>query len=355
MRTALSRHSILTALAASAAASLSATAVVAHHSLAEYDDDTLVEAVGTVVDVTWRNPHVRLSISTEDFDGETRVWELEGMGVMRLDRAGISRDLVGVGTTVRFAGNPSRRRERQMYVTNVLMPDGQEILLRTSATPRWSDEDSAVVSINRSAITPEAAAADRPDGIFRIWVPAGSTPPDWADNPPLTASGRTALDAYDPLTDDPLLDCTPPGMPRVISRAGGHPIRFVRQGSDILLKNEYFALDRLVRMNAEQATEGTIAPSPLGHSTGRWEDDTLVVTTTHIDWPYFQLYGLEGVPQSTAATIVERFTPNAAGDALVYDIGVTDPETFTRTVVADGYLQFRWEPGLEFLPYECVD
>lgn len=325
----------------------------AHHSLAEYDDDTTVEAVGTVVDVLWRNPHVRLTISTEAFDGETTLWELEGMGVMRLDRAGISRDLVDVGTTVRFAGNPSRRRDRHMYVTNVLMPDGQEILLRTSAEPRWSESDTHVVSINRSAITPEQAAADRPEGIFRVWVPSGNRPPDWASDPPLTAAAEAAREAYDALTDDPLINCTPPGMPRVISRSGGHPIRFVERGDDIVLMNEYFALDRSIQMDPA-ADAGGLLPTPLGHSTGHWENGTLVVTTTSIDWPYFQLYGLEGVPQSPAVQIVERFTPNAAFDELHYDLSATDPLTFTETVVAENYVTFRWEPGLEFLPYECI-
>ena len=328
------------------------TPAAAHHSVAEYDDGTIVEAVGTVVDVLWRNPHVRLTISTEDFDGETTVWELEGMGVMRLDRAGIPRDLVGVGTTVRFAGNPSRRRDRHMYVTNVLMPDGKEILLRTTAEPRWSDTDD-VISIRRSAITPEQATGDRPEGIFRVWVPVGNRPPDWAEDPPLTDAARAARAAYDPITDDPLLRCTPPGMPRVISRSGGHPIRFVERGGDIVLMNEYFALDRVVHMDPESDVSG-LAPTPLGHSTARWDGESLVVTTTGIDWPWFQLYGLEGVPQSPAMRIVERFTPNTAFDELRYDLSATDPATFTRTVVADSYVTFRWDPGLEFLPYECV-
>lgn len=332
---------------------LSAQPAAAHHSLAEYDD-SIVEATGTVVDVLWRNPHVRLTISTEAFDGETVLWELEGMGVMRLDRAGVSRDLIGVGTVVRFAGNPSRRRSRQMYVTNVLMPDGREILLRTSAEPRFSDGLDNVVSIRRSAIPAARAAADRPNGIFRIWVPAGNRAPDWADDPPLTPEARAARAAYDAIVDDPLLDCTAPGMPRVITRSGGHPIRFVERDGDIVLKNEYFALDRLVRMNSETDVS-TLAPTPLGRSTGRWDDGSLVVTTIGIDWPYFQLYGLEGVPQSADVRIVERFTPNAAGDELSYDLSVTDPAVFTRTVSAEHYLSFRWEPGLEFLPYECVN
>jgi len=323
----------------------------AHHSTAEYDDDTITESEGTVVGVLWRNPHVRLTISTEALDGESQVWELEGMGVMRLDRAGIPRDLIGVGTTVRFAGNPSTRRSRHMYVTNVLMPDGEEILLRTTAKPRWSQD---IVSIDGGpAVDPAAAASDRPEGIFRVWVPAGNRPPDWASDPPLTAAARNTRERYDAIVDDPLLDCTPPGMPRVISRSGGHPIRFFERGSDIVLGNEYFGLERVIHMNPGYDPSAA-APGPLGHSQGRWEDGALVVTTTRIDWPWFQLYGLEGVPQSPAMEIVERFRPSESGDTLAYDITATDPATFTRPVTAEGYITFRWEPGLDFLPYECV-
>jgi len=324
---------------------------LAHHSTAEYDDNTITEAEGVVVDVLWRNPHVRLSISTESVDGETELWELEGMGVMRLDRAGIPRDLISVGTPVRFAGNPSVRRSRHMYVTNVQMPDGQEILLRTTATPRWSQE---VVSIRGgSDIDPALAAADQPEGIFRVWVPAGNRAPDWADNPPLTDAARAARAAYDPTRDDPLLNCTPPGMPRLVSRAGGHPLRFVQDGGDILLQNEYFGLERRIHMNEGTAPDGT-EPTPLGYATGRWDNGNLVITTTHIDWPWFQLYGLEGVPQGPDVSLVERFRFDAANEELRYDLTVTDPATFTQTMTANDYIWFRWEPGLDFLPYECV-
>lgn len=324
---------------------------LAHHSTAVYDDNAITEAEGVVVDVLWRNPHVRLTISTESVDGNTELWELEGMGVMRLDRAGIPRDLISVGTPVRFAGNPSVRRSRHMYVTNVLMPDGEEILLRTTAQPRWSQE---VVSIRGGpAIDPAVAAADRPDGIFRVWVPAGNRAPEWANDPPLTDAARAARAAYDPTRDDPLLDCTPPGMPRLVSRAGGHPLRFAQDGEDILLQNEYFGLERRIHMDQSAAPAGTPA-TPLGYSTGRWEDGDLVITTTRIDWPWFQLYGLEGVPQSDAVALVERFHLEESADELRYSLTVTDPATFTRPMTADDYIRFRWEPGLDFLPYECV-
>jgi len=124
-------------------------------------------------------------------------------------------------------------------------------------------------------------------------------------------------------------------------------------GSDVVLKNEYREIDRVIHMTADAATSRRV-PTPLGYSTGKWDGAALVVTTTDIDYPYFQLYGLEGVPQSTEMTLVERFTPSADGAELVYDISARDPRTFTRTVTADGYRTFRWTPGFEFLPQNCV-
>lgn len=322
----------------------------AHHSTAEYDVRSVVEGRGRVVDVLWRNPHVRISVSTEDIDGVTRHWLLEGMDVMRLDRAGVPRDLVQAGDTVRFAGSPSTRRERRMYVTNLLLEDGTEILLRAGAQPRWSER---YLSSSQIVIDPARAAADRSAGIFRIWVPAGRNVPEWAADPPLTASARAAYEAYDPIRDDPMLDCAPPGMPRVISRSGGHPIRFTKRDGNIVLQNEYFGLERVIHMGAHEDLRDR-APQPLGHSAGRWENGALVVTTTGIDWPLFDLYGLEGVPQSARMEIVERFTLSPRGRELIYDLAATDPEAFVGTVTAEGYLTFRWRPGMEFLPYECV-
>jgi hypothetical protein len=323
---------------------------VAHHSTAEYDVRKVVEARGRVVDVLWRNPHVRISVSTADIDQVTRHWMLEGMDVMRLDRAGVPRDLVEVGDTVRFAGNPSTRRERRMYLTNLLLEDGTEILLRSGAQPRWSER---YLSSSQTVIDPARAAADRSSGIFRVWVPAGRNVPEWAADPPLTASARAAYEAYDPIRDDPMLGCGPPGMPRVISRSGGHPIRFTKRDGDIILQNEYFGLERVIQMGSSEHLHDR-APQPLGHSAGRWEHGSLVVTTTGIDWPLFDFYGMEGVPQSERMEIVERFTLSPGGRELIYDLAATDPETFVGTVIAEGYLTFRWRPGMEFLPYECV-
>ena len=61
----------------------------------------------------------------------------------------------------------------------------------------------------------------------------------------------------------PVIDCTPPGMPQVITRSGRYAIRFVQKGGDIVLKNEYREIDRVIHMTAVSRRRcGT--PTPLG-------------------------------------------------------------------------------------------
>jgi len=342
-----SRADVLAALVCAAAYPAS---LRAHHSTAEYDAATFVEGRGEVVKVLWQNPHIRIEISTARFDGVSELWLLEGQNPTDLDRAHIPRDIVKVGDAVTFAGNPSTRRERRMYVTNVLLQDGTELALRANAVPRWSP--NRYLSHTQATVDPARAAADRAEGIFRVWLPTASKTPDWASDPPLTDAARAAWQSYDAVRDDPVIDCTAPGMPQVITRSGRYAIRFAQAGSDIVLKNEYREIDRAIHMTA--AAGERRAPTPLGYSTGKWDGASLVVTTTDISWPYFQLYGLEGILQSTAMKIVERFTPSSDGTELTYDLEATDPNTFTRTVTAAGYRTFRWQPGFEFLPQDCV-
>ena len=93
----------------------------------------------------------------------------------------------------------------------------------------------------------------------------------------------------------------------------------------------------------------------MGHSAGRWEGDTLVVTTTRVGWPYFDLNApLLGFPQSEAVRIVERFKLRDGGRELGYDLQVTDPGTFTEPLALTDYLIWRAEPGMAREPYDCI-
>jgi len=329
---------------------------LAHHSTAEYDSSAIEESRGEVVTVIWRNPHVRLRISTEATDGDKRIWELEGVDLTRLDRMGVPRDVVAVGDVVRFAGNPSTRQERRMYVTNLLTADGRELLLRNGAVARWSPDRVIDTSGTPPPAPAVAATATAGTGIFdKVYSPTRGPAPAWLRNPPLTDAAREKRATYDAVLDDPVLGCVSPGVPRVMTRSGPYAIRLLeRDNGDIVQQNEWFEIDRLIHMDGREPAADT-PYTPLGYSVGRWDGDALVITTTHIDWPYFQLYGLEGVPQTRAMRFVERFTPSEDGAVLQYDISATDPGTFTETVTYENYVTFRWDPALEFLPYDCIE
>ncbi len=98
-----------------------------HHSRAEYDFDVVTELQGEVLSVSWRNPHIRLTLRTEDADGTETVWQLEAQDVNSLSRRGLDGNLVQVGDIVKVAGNVSTRRANSMSASNLLLPNGTEI------------------------------------------------------------------------------------------------------------------------------------------------------------------------------------------------------------------------------------
>jgi hypothetical protein len=323
----------------------------AHHSFAEFDQTTVVEHEGEIVSVFWRNPHVRMSIAGEDSSGNEVVWRMEAQDLNTLGRIGVSRELLEVGQRVRFAGWPSIRQDNYIALTHVLREDNTEVVMRMRMQPRWTGNAVGGGDItNDPRITDEAEA----DGIFRVWSFLRGNRPAFIDDPPLTESARRAYEVFDPVSDDPVLRCAQPGMPEAITFIGPHPIEFVDEGDEIHLKIESDDVRRVIHMSGELDGEEQ-PPSPLGVSTGRWEDDkTLVVTTTRVSWPYTKINGLVAVPQSDESVFVERFEMSDDEQRLTLSFSMSDPASFTRTVTAESYTVWRWLPGATVEPYECT-
>lgn len=319
---------------------------VAHHSRAEFALGTMHEIEGEVVEMIWRNPHVRLRISARSADGSAAIWELEAGDAGTMARRGLTADRIRPGDQVRAAGLTSERRENLLTLEHVLLSSGTELVFGARG-PRWSSE---YIGGARGQATAVVATEPAAEGLFRVWFRMGPTPYEVVEQPPLTSAARAAWEAYDPLRDDPVLNCVLPGMPRVITMAGSRPIEFEQRGEDILLRSENFNLTRVIHM-AEDQRSGDVAATPLGYSSGRWDGNTLIVTTTRISWPYFELPPLYGVPQSEEMEIVERFT--VEGDALTYDFRAYDPVNFTQPIEASGYFVWRWQPGIRIRTNEC--
>ena len=135
--------------------------VRAHHSSAEYDRSAIHEIEGELVAVRWRNPHVMFTLRTVGPNGQAQDWELESSAVYVVERSGVQESLFAGGGHVIAAGWRSPDRTA-MRVTNLLLPNGEEILLTGVIGNRWSDDFSG----GRLA----GERVDRADrDLYRIW------------------------------------------------------------------------------------------------------------------------------------------------------------------------------------------
>ena len=318
-----------------------------HHSVSGLYDDTVVELEGEVTGVLWRNPHVGFTMSVRDENGEAQEWDMAMTALSNLRRWQIPRDFLVVGESIRVAGRPSQFGENAMYISNALRPNGEEILLLANATPRWSDR-TVEMSASRRAGIGDPSEPER--GIFRVWSrPPGVTNPfgQTAElDPYLTESARAARTAYFQRTDNPIMDCTPKGMPTIMEAP--YPWEFIREGDDIVLHQEEYDTWRTIHMAPDAAPAGG-PPSLLGYSVGHWQGDTLVVTTTNMTWRHFNT---RGIPLSPEAEFVERFTMRPDGSRMDWAMTVTDPATFIEPVTL--VLRWVWYPDAVVGSYDCL-
>ena len=224
-----------------------------------YNTDGLLELDGEIVQVFWRNPHVRFKVRVSD--GE--VWELETEPVGMLARRGIGPELLKIGDSVSVA---------------------------------------------------EIARAARAD--------------------------------FDSLTDEPILNCVPDGMPRAMLHPT--PIEFQDEGDRILMRIHEHDLVRTIYMSGAASAAAQPA-TPLGYSVGRWEGEALVVTTTRVSWPFSDEVG---TPQTDAVELVERFTISEDQSRLNYEFTATDRAVLLRPSVRAAH--WMWVSGVEIEPFECT-
>ncbi len=323
----------------------------AHHSPnVHFDRSDIVEIAGTLTEIEWRNPHTLLVVETVGEDGSTVVWLGETRASTQLARAGLGPDIFHVGDALRVAGFRGRRNPHAMFVTNVLLTDGRELVAENLAGPRWTQTlaGTALADYQAEKIHSSGATAT---GLFRVWSRDGSVSGAddteralWRDSYPLTEQARADQATWDPVAENPYIHCRN-GMPAIMDQ--GYPLEFVRDGDDILLYLEELDTIRRIHMGADVSAVGAVS-SPYGYSVGRWDGDTLEVTTTDIDWPWFDQ---SGIRQTDALHLVERFTPSADGRTLAYGLTATDPAIFTEPV--DLGRTWIWVPGEAIRPYDC--
>ena len=324
----------------------------AHHSTTHFSDE-FTEMEGTLVDIRWRNPHIYFALEVEEEDGSSRIWEMEAGTIYMIGRGGVTRDMFTVGDYVRVAGNRSNVYEDKFWLTNVLLPEGREVLVVARGAPRWTDELVGGRTQWSNVALHSGGTRDVDEGFFRVWSPPGPVAGlgvQGDQNEPLQLSEiitEAAIEAgksWDPYAFDDA--CELPGLPRV--NFGPHPHQFIDDSDRILFRADEFAVTRTFHMNTALDPEDQ-PHSHLGFSIGHWENEnTLVVETSLVNFPYMNL---GGIGQSEQMTMQEIYTLSEDETQMHYKVTVRDPIMLSAPYIQTG-VWIDLDEGID--DYDCV-
>ena len=323
--------------------------VFAHHSIpAIYDLSDIRSMQGTITDVRWINPHVRITLETTTDDGETELWELEASATNMLQRAGISRDILEVGSQITARGPIGRQGRKAMIAAVVDLPDGLTVtIFAPIAAAVGLIESSGVPDSAAGFVAARNSGALGRDDLFRVWtLKEKANVSAIANGYPLTDEALAAIRNYDPIADDPALLCEPPGVPVILDTP--FPMAFVRQGNNIEMQYEEWDGRRTIHMGPVDFPVDA-EPSQMGHSIGHFANGTLTIETRNVAYPFFDD---TGTPQSLQSQIIERYSLINDNSEIVWRATITDPQNFREPVSIGGSLV--WNPDEEIKPYNCT-
>jgi hypothetical protein len=155
----------------------------------------------------------------------------------------------------------------------------------------------------------------------------------------------------EPTGDTPGGYCLGTGMPGSMLGSGGYPMEIHQRPEQIIIVYEAHNEIRRVYLGDRIVPEADRLPGRNGHSTGRWDGNTLVVETGHLVEQVDQRYA-----HGAKATIVERYhlEKGVKGETvLVAEMTMTDPEFYTAPII----MVKKWQrvPNGHLLPYECAE
>ena len=107
---------------------LAPSAAPAHHSdVVIFDTNQEITWTGTLSSVDWRNPHIALTIETEDNGDRLAIWSFAGPPPSRFRAASVSKsDFEGsLGKTITIKGSPARDGSLSGVIHVITLADGR--------------------------------------------------------------------------------------------------------------------------------------------------------------------------------------------------------------------------------------
>ncbi|MEE3198243.1 MAG: DUF6152 family protein [Pseudomonadota bacterium] len=303
--------------------------VLAHHSEAGFDTDKVVAFVGTVVEYSWRNPHVYIDVEKIDSLNGRTVWEIETGATPIMRRSGWSPESLVAGDVVSIRAHPERDTRRNYALLISLEKENGDTLSQTSGNPQFDVEATSF------------------EGIWKGFGPSLEPFRRAFNQIPLTKLGLEAKEAYNFYEDAPAAACVAPSSPHIIS-TGLYITQIELMEGRVIFHNEFFDAERIVYMDgrghpAEQER------STQGHSIGWWEGNVLVVDTTHFS--DHRIGNGVGVPSGPQKHLVERYRLSEDRKKLMIEVTLTDPEYLLEPFT--GSLEWRYTPEFELFRYDC--
>lgn len=317
--------------------SLMVLPAAAHHSGAIYDDDHDLNLHGTVKKFRWANPHVIIEIDVKGETGEAVTWAIEGLPPSGLRSAGWSSQSLKPGDEVIASGNPARNTDRKMILGHSVIKSDGTVLIMPSLR-------------NQDGLPPVDLPTPIPsDDLSGRWVTRWNPQvaseffaarAKWQ----LTQKGMAAMDRYESHMD-PGARCIPEPIPYVMIFPAGKQIEINDEVSTI---RDEIGMVREIHMTVDSHDGASY--SDHGHSIAHWEDDALVVDTTHFN-DHRRGLALMGLPSGKQKHLIERFELNPEKTTMKYSYQLEDPEYLAAPVV--GQMELVYRPDVPFLSEPC--
>lgn len=98
-----------------------------HHSFAVYDFAQEIPFEGVVETLTFRNPHISMTLIQEGEGGEkTTINFVEGAPANMLVRRGLTPEMIKPGTRITAIGSPRRDDPDAYFLRRIQLEDGRE-------------------------------------------------------------------------------------------------------------------------------------------------------------------------------------------------------------------------------------
>ena len=312
----------------------------AHHGFsAHFDPDKLIRIEGTVKRFDFINPHGHLFIEASNAAGETVVYDCELQARSQLLRHGADKTLFTVGETIVVMGFEARRDPLRCEFAVGYFADGSSFEMRSLDQARSQFADNQ----------PAELAPGEERTIFGVWIRPGMYGDDSgrgrrSGDDSITAAGKAAVAAFDPVTGNPAIQCRagspvrewgPPGLATSIRK----------EDNVVIIYHESMDVTRTVHLDLTEHP-ADFPRSDMGHSIGHFEGDVLVIETAA-----FEAGVLVGSTLNSAQmTLTERLSIDSETRRLRIEWSMLDPLYYSQPLKGSQQLH---STNQEIIQYGC--